>query len=300
MHIPLVFHALVLSLAAGALGAQNLVTNGDFEAGTTTTGAPKGWTLSGYACTQNVNMADVTGGGASNCFNCRPGGKTTPKPYPPNIMEQDVLLIPGVVHEFRADIMAARPNSTVGNADAGTFEVFVDGVSIAKKAFGGISPPAIHRTRLCARIVPKSVGKKKLRITFHRNYTCNTNTPVSYIDNIFLGRTAGLTICFPGERKAARSVQMSAQGNAGYKFAIFIGVKKSVVPLPIPGWTGQWELATPHFPLVIGNLDTSGRWSLNVPLPAGAKGAKAWVQGAQAGPRSTIVNLGYAQEVNVY
>ncbi|MHC4514089.1 MAG: hypothetical protein ACYS5W_10350 [Planctomycetota bacterium] len=165
MHIPLVFHALVLSLAAGALGAQNLVTNGDFEAGTTTTGAPKGWTLSGYACTQNVNMADVTGGGASNCFNCRPGGKTTPKPYPPNIMEQDVLLIPGVVHEFRADIMAARPNSTVGNADAGTFEVFVDGVSIAKKAFGGISPPAIHRTRLCARIVPKSVGKKKLRIT---------------------------------------------------------------------------------------------------------------------------------------
>ncbi|MHC4514088.1 MAG: hypothetical protein ACYS5W_10345 [Planctomycetota bacterium] len=93
---------------------------------------------------------------------------------------------------------------------------------------------------------------------------------------------------------------MSAQGNAGYKFAIFIGVKKSVVPLPIPGWTGQWELATPHFPLVIGNLDTSGRWSLNVPLPAGAKGAKAWVQGAQAGPRSTIVNLGYAQEVNVY
>ena len=47
-----VFHALALSLAAGALGAQNLVTNGDFEGGTTTTGSPKGWTLSGYTCTQ--------------------------------------------------------------------------------------------------------------------------------------------------------------------------------------------------------------------------------------------------------
>ncbi|MHC4514087.1 MAG: hypothetical protein ACYTGW_12195 [Planctomycetota bacterium] len=296
MRISLSLLALSLAFLALPLGAQNLVTNGDFEAGTTTTGGPKGWTQTGYTVAPMVSKFDTTGGGATNSYNHHPGGKTFPNTGV-NAIEQEMLIIQGIVYEFRADIASAAAG---GNADGGTVEVFVDGVSVAKHAFGNIAGQSTERTRLCVRLVPKASGKKKLRITFHRRYVTHTGTPTVHIDNIFLAIAQGLTVCFPGERKAGSTVQMVARGNPGDRFAIFIGVKKNTTPLPIPGWTGRWELANPFFPLVVANLDTTGQWKLAAPVPLAAKGAKAWVQGAQANPKSTVVHLGYAQEVNVY
>ena len=290
------FHALVLPLTAAGLGAQNLVTNGDFEGGTNTNGDPNGWTVSGYTVAPLVSNYDTTGGGATNSYNHHPGGRSYPNAGV-NAIGQEMLIIQGVVHEFRADIASVAVG---GNTDGGTVEVFVDGVSAGKHAFGKILSNTIERTRLCIPVVPKSTGKKKLRITFHRLFVTHIGTPTVHIDNIFFGRTRGLTVCFPGERKAGSSMQIQARGNAGDRFAIFIGVGKAEPTLPILGWTGRWELASPFFPLVIGNLDTSGKWSLSAQVPAAAKGAKAWVQGAQAAPTSLVVNLGFGQEVNVY
>ncbi|MHC4076900.1 MAG: hypothetical protein ACYST0_00515, partial [Planctomycetota bacterium] len=210
MRTSLSLPALSLAFLAMPLGAQNLVTNGDFEGGTTTTGAPKGWTLTGYTVAPMVSKFDTTGGGATNSYNHHPGGKTFPNTGV-NAIEQELLVIQSVVYEFRADIASV---ATGGNADGGTVEVFVDGVSMVKHAFGNIGGNSTERTRLCARLVPKASGKKKLRITFHRRFVTHTGTPTVHIDNIFLALAQGLTVCFPGERKAGSSVQISARGNA--------------------------------------------------------------------------------------
>ncbi len=289
------FHALVVSLAVAGLGAQNIVTNGDFESGNTT-----GWRFGGYTLNSKVDTFDTTGGGTSKCFNTVPGGQQTPGPYPPNWMEQDVVIVQGVVHEFRADIASSAIYAY--NGDGGTIEAFVDGAKVATHAFGPIAVNTVERTRLCGRIVPTTSGPKKLRITFHRNYLAATNrTPTCYIDNIFLGRTQGPTVCFPGERKAGGSFQILTQGTAGYRFALFLAVGPANPPVQVPGWTGQWELANPSLPLVVGNLDTAGRWSFSTIVPAAAMSAKAWIQGAQAAPSSSqVVHMGYSQEVNIY
>jgi len=94
-------------------------------------------------------------------------------------------------------------------------------------------------------------------------------------------------------------MKIVALGTPSSKFGLFLS-PKNTTPYPIPPWTGQWELAAPYFPLVIANLDQSGQWSLSAPVPAAAQGVKAWIQGVQAPPSSAILNLGYAQEVNVY
>jgi len=295
MRLPLSLYAITLALVAAPLSSQNLVTNGDFEGGTNPNGLPKGWTFSGYALAQQLSKVDVTGGGASNSFNCRPGGKQLPTPYPPNNMDQNVVLIQGVVHEFRADIASVANN---GNADGGTFEVFVDGVSAGKHLFGRITLQTTERTRLCLRIVPKVSGSKVLRITFHRRYLNTTGTPVCAIDNIFFGRTQGPTVCFPGERLAGTAVNISAFGTAGSRFGIFVSAKNTT-PYPISSWTGQWALANPFVPLVIGTLnDTRGEWHLSPSVPASAKGVKIWLQGIQV--TTTNLHLGFAQEVNIY
>jgi len=290
----ILFSALVLPLAAAGLSAQNLVTNGDFEGGASTAGVPNGWTAGGFTVAPMVSKFDTTGGGASNSYNHHPGGKTTPRPYPVNWIEQDVLIIQGVTYEFRADISSAAGS---GNADGGTVAVLVDGVASGNHRFGGISSNTTERTRLCLQIVPKTTGKKKLRITFHRNYTTHTGTPTVHIDNVFFGLTQGLTVCFPGERKAGSTMRVSALGTAGNRFGIFVSVKNTT-PYPIGSWTGQWALANPFLPLVIANLDTTGRWSLSATAPASAKGVKVWFQGIQAS--KTNLHMGYAQEVNLY
>ncbi|MHC4514086.1 MAG: hypothetical protein ACYTKC_04155 [Planctomycetota bacterium] len=296
MRISLPLLALSLAFLAMSLSAQNLVFNGDFEGGTKPNGDPNGWTVSGFTFNPMVSKHNTTGGSVTNCYNHHPGGKTSPNTAV-NAIEQEMVFIQGVVHEFRADIASTNSSS---NGDGGTVEVFVDGVSVGKHAFGFISGGTIERTRLCIRVVPKATGKKKLRITFHRRFIALSGTPLVLIDNIFLGRTQGPTLCFPGERKAGSSVQIQARGNPGDKFAIFIGVGPAKPSLPIPGWTGQWELASPYVPLVLANLDGTGQWYLAAPVPLSARGAKAWLQGAQANPKSTVVHLGHAQEVNVY
>jgi hypothetical protein len=113
MHNPaaaLLFHTIVLPLAVAGLGAQNLVANGDFEGGTNANGVPNGWTASGYTVAPMVSSHDTTGGGASNSYNHHPGGQTYPNTGV-NAIEQDVLLIQGVVHEFRADIASVAAPS---------------------------------------------------------------------------------------------------------------------------------------------------------------------------------------------
>lgn len=291
----LVLRALFLPLAAAGLGAQNLVVNGDFEGGTNSSGDPNGWLVSGYTVAAMVSKFDTTGGGATNSYNHHPGGKTYPNTGV-NAIEQDVLLVQGVVHEFRADIASVAVG---GNADGGTVEVFVDGVSIGKHAFGSIASNATERTRLCLRAVPTTSGKKRLKITFFRRYVTHTGTPTVHIDNIFFGRTAGPTLCFVGERKAGGMTKVSVLGAAKARFGIFIS-PKNTTPYPIPPWSGQWELAAPFFPLVIADLDANGQWSLAVTVPASAKGIKAWFQGIQGPPTSAVLAMGFGQEVNVY
>ncbi len=209
MRVLLSMYTLALVLVAAPVGAQSLVTNGSFEGGNTT-----GWTFGGHTLNSKVDAFNTTGGGSSKCFNTMPGGKQTPGPYPVNWMEQDVLIIQGVVHEFRADIATTATFAT--NADGGTIVAFVDGARVATHAFGTIPVNTVERTRLCGRIVPTTTGRKKLRITFHRRFlTALTRTPTCFIDNIFLGRAQGLTVCFPGERKAGSTMQIQALGNAG-------------------------------------------------------------------------------------
>src|SRR5688572_8716892 len=130
---------LALALLGAPLSAQNFVTNGDFSAGIT------GWTEAGFSRNPGIESYDTTGLGASQCYACGPGGRVAPTPYPPNSIEQMVLIAPGLPYEFTAELAV---DSGMTNVDGGTYWVEVGGVEVTRTALGTILGMFPQRARI--------------------------------------------------------------------------------------------------------------------------------------------------------
>ena len=265
-----IFHNLVLTAAVGSLlvaitpAQVNLVVNGDFEGGTS-----KNWKMTGYTLGAQVSKFDTAGIGSTLCFNNRPGGQTTPPPYAPNAMEQDILQIQSVEYLFTCDLAIFR-SVAVGNADAGTIEVFVNGVSIRKKAFGSYASGTTMRERLCVRYTPQSTGLKTLKITFHRRYLSGQTspTPTSYIDNISVIQSPNQPIlCTLGERKLGGNLDLKVLGTANANFLVMVAVSRLKTGVPIPGFGGLWYLGSPLLEFLRNNTGSTGKYKLLLPIP---------------------------------
>ncbi|MCB9888659.1 MAG: hypothetical protein H6836_03710 [Planctomycetes bacterium] len=277
-------------LLTGALPAQNLVTNGDFNSGNS-----NGWTFAGYTLGAAVDMFDTNGIGSSNCFNCRPGGQVTPPPYAPNSMAQNVLVIQGIEHLFTCDLANSRLVN-LSNADGGTVEVYVDNVLVARHAFGNYVSGSTNRNRLCARFTPTATGQKELKITFHRNYLTSTGTnptPTVYIDNISLIASPNLPVLCPrGERKVGTTMNLEVSGTANAQFALFVSPAALSSGFQIPGFGGLWWLGNPLLQVVNGlPLDAGGLNTLNLPVPnvPGLAGLPLYWQAIQASGSTVTV-----------
>ncbi len=254
------FASTLLSAPAVAQGAE-WVTNGSF------TGTLAPWTLGGaYSINPGLESGwDTTGFGVSDCYGVNPGGQVTPAPYPPNWVEQQILVIQGLTYEFRCDASAARPAApTVGNADAGTVYVEVDNVEVARHAFGSyVASPTgtIKRAQLCGRFTPTTTGQVTLRINTERRYLTNTTTPRVNIDNVSVIDVSGPTYWVAGNRQIGGSVTHSVRGTANALFGTVVALGANPGGIPFPGVTGLFLLdPLTAVTLQIGILDSAG-WS---------------------------------------
>ena len=280
---------------------KNFVTNGDFSR-VDPNGMPSGWTASGYCVHPGVEKFDTSGLGTSQAFACNPGGKSSPPPCPPYVLQQNVLVVPGIAFEFSADI-AAWFDGGSANSDAGTFEAYLDGVLLDRVAFGRILRKEVKRNRLGARVVPKRGGQVVLKFTFHRRYTTDKNTPRSFIDNVTLRITPDPVFTITGDRKLGGTVTMETMGAPGAAFLIFLSPKLGPAPngIPIPGILGAWYLDPARFfPIHSGTLDAKtgmDSWNLPVPNLPELHRVPLWFQGFQAsGARFSLGlanNLGF-------
>lgn len=262
----LLVSALLASLLAPALQAQGpeLVTNGDF------TGSLAPW-ITGGAYSVNPTWEsgiDVTGMGASDSFGCQPGGQVTPAPYPPNTLEQSVNVIAGLTYEFRLDVLGTRYNSTVSNADTGTVWATVDGVEVARIAFGGWTNPERKRAQLCGRFVPVNSGSVQLVIFFQRTFLANVTTPRVNIDNASLREVPGPSFCIRGNRKLGRSIDFVVLGEPTAPYASFVASGLLPVGFPIFPLSGElWLDPSSMIQFAGGALDAGGAGTTSLVIP---------------------------------
>lgn len=270
---------LLASLLAVPLAAQNWVTNGDFSNGLT------GWTETGYAGVTAVENFDVTGLGATTCYAASHGGQTTPSPYPPNSIKQNVLVLAGVPLEFSMDICVYRP-ATGGNADAGTFWVTIGGTTeIARVAFGNYVSQEYARARLTTQFVHPTGGNLDLEIFMHRSYLSTSGTPRARITNIELEIATGPTFTFDAQRRLGRTSTIGGVGAAGAPFAFYLALQRLPAPgAQVPGIGGTLYL-DPTFvaPFFSGVFDPVGVYTQSLTVPANPALASGvfYVQGLQ-------------------
>lgn len=262
-HLLLGFAAALFTSLASA--QTEWVTNGSF------TGALAPWTLGGGYC---VNPAldttwDTTGMGVSDSFGVQAGGQVTPAPYPPNWIEQQVLVIQGLTYEFRCDASGARPAApTVGNADTGTVWVEVDNVEIARHAFGNYVVAFTKRAQICGRFTPTTTGQVTLRIYFQRTYLTNPSTPRVNIDNVSIRDVVGTTHWVAGNRTMGTTVTEKVRGTPGALFATFVALGANPVGTTIPGIAGTFNLDPGTTVMLrLGMLDVNGENDVPYTIP---------------------------------
>jgi hypothetical protein len=228
--------SLLLSSLLAPLHAQTeWVTNGTF------TGTLAPWTMGGgFSINPGLDLAwDTTGLGVSDSFGVNAGGQVTPPPYAPNTIEQQILLVQGLVYEFRADLSGARPSSPgTGNAHLGRVWVEVDDIEIARVDFGSYVANQTKRAQVVGRHVGHVSGPVTLRISFQRDFLCNTTTPRLNLDNVSLRDVAGPTYWLEGNRRIGTTVQQRIAGDPNALFATFAALGEIPGGVPVPGIVG--------------------------------------------------------------
>jgi len=267
MRTPASFLGLFLSLPAAAQGTE-WVTNGSFTA----TLAP--WVMGGaYSVNPGLETGwDTTGLGVSDSFGVNAGGQVTPPPYPPNTLEQQIIVVSALTYEFRCDASGSRPAApTVGNADIGTIWVEVNNVEVARFAFGQYTstpaPGEIKRTQICGRFTPNTSGPVTLRIFFQRQYLGGATNPRMNIDNVSVKDVVGPTFWINSNRKLGATVQCAVRGDASATYATFIAAGERNPGLPLPGISGLLMLDGTAQMLTLGTLDATGAASSNLAVP---------------------------------
>jgi hypothetical protein len=177
-----------LMVTAGAAQAQ--LINGNFATGDFT-----GWTLintanGGSALTQ-VTLFDTAGTGVPTYSAEFEAGEVSGGEGGGGLgqgagISQDVLLGAGQLG-ISLDIAATTPGN---NADAGTFELFLDGIVVASHAFGGINVGQTLRSTLNY-TGTITAGTHDIAIEILRGYGAEyPDTPFEYIANVELSGSA--------------------------------------------------------------------------------------------------------------
>lgn len=279
--------ALSLSLAAQN---QEWVTNGGFD-GTLTP-----WVLGGaYSVNPGLEIGwNTTGMGASDSFGVNAGGQTTPSPYPPNTLEQDILVIQGLTYEFRCDASGARPAApTVGNADIGTIWVEVDNVEVARFAFGSYVVGQTKRAQIVGRFSPQTTGFVPLRIFFQRQFLGGAANPRMNIDNVSVKDVVGPTYWIQGNRPLGVTQSHQIRGEANALFATFTALGEFPTGAAFPGIGGLWflDLGTTTT-LAFGTTDNNGAGAASLAIPNNPLFLSTPLY-YQAGTWASQLNFGY-------
>lgn len=262
--------ALSALLCLSATAQTEWVTNGDF----TTTLTP--WVLGGaYSVNPGLETGwDTTGRGASDCFGVNAGGQVTPSPYPPNTIEQQILMIQGLTYEVRADASGSRTAApTVNNADIGTIWIEVDNVEVARLAFGsytnnGLPGGEVKRAQICGRFTPATTGQVTLKIFFQRQYLGGAANPRMNLDNVSIRDVAGPTYWIEGNRKIGTTLNHQVRGTPNALFGTFIAAGENPAGVSFPGIGGLWFLDLPTTTtLVLGVLDANGQATFARTIP---------------------------------
>lgn len=269
MHRFLIVAALVCGVSLPAQGNE-WVANGSF------TGTLAPWVMGGaYSVNPGLDAAfDTTGMGVSESFGCSAGGQVTPAPYPPNTIEQSIMVIQGLTYEFRADAAGSRQNApTVGNADIGTIWAEVDNVEVARFAFGSYTVSSlpggeIKRAQIVGRFTPTTTGLVTLRISFERRYLANTSTPRVNIDNVSVRDVVGPTYWIAGNRKIGTTVSHEVRGAVNALYGTFVALGENPVGAQFPGVNGLFYLdfAT-TVTMVLGLTDANGAATFSSAIP---------------------------------
>jgi len=212
---------------------------------------------------------DVTGLGASDSFGVGAGGQVTPPPYAPNTIEQQIVVVQGLVYEFRCDASGWRPAApTSANADMGTIWAEVDNVEVARHAFGNYAVAFTKRAQICGRFTPTTSGPVTLRINFQRAYLANSTTPRVNIDNVSVRDVWGPTYWVAGNRKIGTPVTHRVRGTASAVFATFVALGEVPGGLQFPGIGGYFNLdPVTTSTLQIGVLDAAGEANTPFTIP---------------------------------
>jgi hypothetical protein len=255
----------LLALPLTAQGpAHNVVNNGTF------TGTLAPWVMGGgYSVNPGLETGiNVTGMGVSDSFGVNAGGQVIPPPYPPNTLEQTVMLHHAGEYEFRMDAMGYR-NSTTANADIGTFWVELNGVEIARFAFGSYTSPEVKRAQLCARVNVPTSGATLLKIFFERRFLGGAANPRMNIDNVSLEHDTTPTFCMLGDRKLGANVTIRVDGTANAPYAVFLAPNRLAGGVPLPGFGGLLHLDPSTVALFFaGQLDANGGSATPFAIPS--------------------------------
>ncbi len=203
-------YLLPILLLAMAVTSRAQLVNGNFETGDLT-----GWTLfntvgsntpygvgqGGTAVAQTVQF-DTAGTGAPSYSAEFEVGETAGIVGGGGLGQgagiyQYVSLDAGQLN-ISVDVAATSPGN---NADAGTFELLLDGNLVANDAFGGISVSQILRSTL-SYSGTVAAGTHQIAIDMRRGYGIGSgNTPYQFLDNVVLTGTAvpepGATLFMP-------------------------------------------------------------------------------------------------------
>jgi hypothetical protein len=225
----------------------------------------------GYSVNPGLDTTwDTTGLGVSDSFGVNAGGLVYSPPHAPNTIEQQIVMVQGLIYEFRADLSGERPGApSLANAHIGRVWVEVDSIEIARVDLGGYTPVETKRAQVVGRHVGHITGLVTLRIFFQRDYVAGTANPRMNLDNVSFRDVAGPTYWLDGNRKIGTTVAQRAAGDPNTLFATFIALGENPVGIPIPGVIGLWMLDVPSSVNIgAGLIDATGAGSIPLTAPA--------------------------------
>ena len=256
----ILFLAPLLCLSLPAQGTE-WVTNGSF------TGTLAPWVMGGgYSLNPGLQTGwDTTGLGASDSFGCSPGGQVAPGPYPPNTLEQSIIVVSALTYEFRCDASTNGTGNPTSTVDVTTIYAQVNGVEVARFAFatGG----AVKRTQVCGRFTPSVTGPVVLRVFFQRNLLATATSPRVNIDNVSVKDVIGPTFWINSNRRVGTTVQCAVRGDANATYATFIAANERNPGLPLPGINGLLMLDGTATMMTLATLDGTGAASTPLAVP---------------------------------